>query len=295
MRPERALVAERALARHCPELLRAGPGPDELMARLARGGERLARALTTALAPLLGEPPVVRCDPPRETEAEAFALAVGALAANSLLAGPASAHLCLSVEAEAVLRLVDRAFGGRGEAPDPLPEAFPLSAELMIARIEGLCIAALAQALDLAPTAFSPLARAGALGELEAFPAGARLAVLSLEVTEAGGTSWTVQVALPTAALPALLGEVAQAPAPATRSLSRHPAEAPFGDLPLTLSAVLVDTRLSMAALSNLRPGDILPVAVARSVPLRIDGQTIAQGQVGALDDRVALQLTQVF
>lgn len=295
MRPERALVAERALARHCPELLRAGPGPDELLARLARCGERLARVLANALAPLLGEAPVVRCAGPRETGAEAFALAVGPLAANSLLAAPGAARLCLSVEAEAVLRLVDRAFGGRGEAPDPLPEAFPLSAELMIGRIEGLCAGALARALDLAPGALVPLARASALAELEPFPAAARLVVLRLEVTEAGGASWSMQIALPTPALAALLGEVAQAPAPAARPARCHPAEAPFGDLPLTLGAVLVDMRLSMAALSRLRPGDVLPVAVARSVPLRIDGRTIAQGQVGALDDRVALQLTQIF
>lgn len=295
MRPERALVAERALARHCPELLRAGPGPDELLARLARSGERLARALVPALVPLLGEPPVVRCDAPRETGADAFALGVGPLAANSLLAAPGSARLCLSVEAEAVLRLVDRAFGGRGDAPDPLPKAFPLSAELMIGRIEAICVRALTQALGIAPGALAPLARAGAMTELEAFAPDARLAVLSLEVTEAEGRSWTVQIAAALAALGHLLGEIPKAPAPTTRRVPRHPVDAPFGDLPLTLGAVLVDMPLSMAALSALRPGDVLPVAVARSVPLRIDGRTIAQGQVGAMDDRVALQLTQAF
>ena len=295
MRPERALVAERALARHCPELLRAGPGPDELIARLARRADRLARALACALAPLLGEPPVVCCDPPRETGAEDFALAVGPLAANCLLAAQRDARLCLSVEAAAVLRLVDRAFGGRGEAPDPLPETFPLSAELMIARIESLCGGALTRALDLPPAALSPLARAGALAELEPFPAATRLVVLSLDVTEAAGASWTVQFAMPLATLAALLGED-QAPAAAPRPVApRHPADAPFGDMPLTLGAVLVDMRLSMAALSALRPGVVLPVAVARSVPLVIGGRTIAHGQVGALDDRVALQLTQAF
>lgn len=296
MRPERALVAQRALAQHCEELIRPAPDAGELLPCFGRAGDRLARALCAALTPLLGEPPLVRCEPPRETQAEGFMLGIGVLAANSLLTGPGSTRLCLSVEADGVLRLVDRAFGGRGEAPDPLPEAFPLSAELMIGRIEALCTAALAQALDLGPAAFGPLARAGSMAELEPFAAATRLAALALDVTEANGSTWAVQIALPLAALPALLGEAPAPPATARQGgRFRHPADEPFGDVPLTLSAVLVDMRIGMAALSALRPGDVLPVAVARSVPLQAGGRTIAHGQVGAMDDRVALQLIQTF
>jgi flagellar motor switch protein FliM len=74
-----------------------------------------------------------------------------------------------------------------------------------------------------------------------------------------------------------------------------NPALDPFGAMPLTLSAVLVDMRIGFAELSNLQPGQILPVAVARSIPLKIGDKTIASGTIGALDDRVAVQISQAF
>jgi flagellar motor switch protein FliM len=61
------------------------------------------------------------------------------------------------------------------------------------------------------------------------------------------------------------------------------------------VSAVLVDIRLPLAAISALEVGQILPVPVARAVPVRVGGQTIAHGTVGALDDRLAVQLTHAF
>ena len=51
---------------------------------------------------------------------------------------------------------------------------------------------------------------------------------------------------------------------------------------------------VSLAALAALEPGSILPVAIARAVPLAIGGQIIARGTIGAQDDRIALRLTQL-
>jgi flagellar motor switch protein FliM len=39
----------------------------------------------------------------------------------------------------------------------------------------------------------------------------------------------------------------------------------------------------------------VLPVSVARAVPLRVGETTIAHGSVGAVDERVAVQITQAF
>ena len=69
----------------------------------------------------------------------------------------------------------------------------------------------------------------------------------------------------------------------------------PFGAMPLSLSAVLVDMALPVSTISALQPGQVLPVSVARSIPLKAGGQTIAHGTIGALDDRVAVQITHAF
>ena len=81
----------------------------------------------------------------------------------------------------------------------------------------------------------------------------------------------------------------------AGHSAPQHPTDEPFADLPLAVSAVLVDMSIPFSTLSALQPGQILPVAVARSIPLKVGGKTIAHGTIGAMDDRVAVQITQAF
>ena len=295
MKPERAFVAERQLAQHCPELLQSkDAAPVPLMPALSRLGDGVARTLSNALAALsAGEPPLVRSKPPRECTMAELARDIAPLAANSLLAaGAPDMPMLASLDAEAVLRMVDRAFGGRGEAPSPLPTAFPLSSELMVARLEGVVVGALGQALGMAVL---PLRRDGCIVQLAPFADDEQVGVLTLEVDDPGRSPWQLTLAFPQSVLVKLLGDgEPRAPKPA-RTFRINPIDEPFGPVPLTISAVLVDMRIGFAELSNLRPGQILPVAVARSVPLKVGDKTIAHGTIGALDDRVAVQITQAF
>lgn len=300
MKPERAFVADRMLASHSADLLRAGPPPVELVPAFSQLAERLARILSRALAPLLaGEAPVVRANAARECEAGELDVTIAPLAANCLLAlGEGPARLLASIEAEPVLRMVDRAFGGRGAVPNPLPDRFPLSAELMIARLEAAVCDSLDQALGGA-AGFRAVERSGSLAEIAPFGQGTMLALLSLDVEEPGGDGWSITLAAPLAVLEALFGKPAGAAAtpgkPSARPAPRQPGEAPFADLPLTVSAVLVDMAMPVSALSGLKAGDIIPVAVARNVPLMVGETCIARGTIGACDDRVAVQVTQAF
>ncbi|MCW1383014.1 FliM/FliN family flagellar motor switch protein [Novosphingobium sp. KCTC 2891] len=297
MKPEHPLVAERPLARHSAALVRPGPGPADLLPALARASDRMARALRGALAPLLGgEPPMVECAAPEEMSARDFAGMVPGLAAYSLygIAG-SSARLLSSIDAEAVLRLVDRAFGGPGEAPYPLPRELPLSAELMVQQIEAVIAARLAEAAGLMQAdAITALRRDSNVEQLQPFAPEARLAMLTLSITEAGGQPWLLRIALPFAVLADLFGQNDRTSArPAPRGPA-DPLHAPYGDLPLPLKAVLVDMALPLSIISTLEVGQILSVPIARSVPLRVAGRTIAHGSIGAVDDRVAVQLTQL-
>ncbi len=308
MKAERNFIAERALARHCPELFSKGADHSELKPLLGRVGERLARRLAGALAPLLGgEAPLVSCSALREgTITVLREAATQPLAANSLFAiGPAQAPLLIVIDAVAVLEIVDRAFGGKGAAPRPLPEAFPMAAELMIARLETLVAAQVTGALDAVtdgnatmagPRTIAPLRRDGSLMQLAPFGEDQSLAILMLEVREDGSLPWALTLALPVTALPALFG-LASATS-ARRQRARPPSDtiaAPFGDVPLTLSALVVDMVVPFTTVAALLPGQILPVTVARSVPLRIGGRAIAHGTIGAVDDCVAIQITAAF
>lgn len=302
MKQERTITAERPLAQHCAELVRTAPGQAELATRLDAALGRLARALVPALAPLTGGKGLaVKPRVARATTAGELALLIPGLAASSLLAlGEEALPLLVSLDAAAVLRMIDRTFGGRGTVPEPLPAEFPGSADLLIGRLESLLIAALAGALGLPEgTPLAPLRRAGLIDELAPFPGEDSLVVAEIEVAEAAGDSWLITLALPPETLTLLFAGTPPVP----QAGSRRPADPlglPFADLPLELTAVLVDMRMSMRTLAALRPGTVLPVAVARQVPLRIGDPasppvTLATGTVGAAEDRVALQITSAF
>ncbi|MEP6869924.1 MAG: FliM/FliN family flagellar motor switch protein [Novosphingobium sp.] len=292
MKPERAFVAERAAAQHCAALLPAGPAAAELLPQLTRLGERWAKRLAPALGTVTGNAPTLHPQTAQPSDAAALCGEIGVLAANGLYAvGPHDVPLLVSVDGAAVLALVDRTFGGRGDLPSALPASFAMSAELMITRLETLIAATLGDVMgDGASTACTPLRRDGSLASLSPFPPTAPLSTLRLEVAEPGRKLWSITLAVEQANLARLFGAGA-----AAIKLAASPFDQPFADLPLELSAVLVDMRISMAVIAAIQPGSVLPVSVARHVPLKIGGRTVATGSVGDSDDRVAIRITQAF
>lgn len=297
MRPERNFVAERALARHSGELLADAPAPGDLLPLLEGLGSAFARQLGRALAPLLGGNVVeVKCGELRQCSMAEHGEGIAPLAANCLMAaGSRDATLLLSIDASAVLQLIDRAFGGRGKVPAQLPAQFPVSGDLLASKLEALAAQALSAALGGSIT-FEGLRRDGSIARLRPYPDETELAVLDFDVSEEGAAPWRASLAFPAATLAALFG-IGSAPASPRRAA---PAEAqslaaPFDDIPMALHAVLVDMTIPVARLSALAPGQLIPVAVARSVPLRIGDETFAHGTIGTMDDRIAVRVTQAF
>jgi flagellar motor switch protein FliM len=77
--------------------------------------------------------------------------------------------------------------------------------------------------------------------------------------------------------------------------VAADPMSDPYASLPITLTAVLVDMAIPFSKLASLRPGDVLPVAVARAVPLKAGERVIATGTIGEYEDRVAVQISNAF
>ena len=80
---------------------------------------------------------------------------------------------------------------------------------------------------------------------------------------------------------------------PRRAKIARGPLDAPFADMPLQLDARLVDMRLPLGRLAALKVGQVLPVSVARKVPLSIGGTVLAHGTLGEQDDRLALRVAE--
>lgn len=290
-------TAKRTKAKHCAELLGTGPSIDELVPALSLLGEKLARVLPPSLSRFgSGELPVVRTGMPMDGTLASIQAEIETLASHTLMAvGPKGLPMLATFEAAPVFRLLDRAFGGRGAVPDPLPDSFPLSAELLLARIEDAIAGALTAAFGGESRKVRALRRDTSLRQLDPFDKRTELLQLSLEVEEPGNDPWSLALAFPQATL----AEVVSPPtrrAPGTKAPVRpDPMSEPFASMPVDVTAVLVDMTLGFSRLSALKPGDVLPVAVARSVPLQVEGRTIATGTIGEVEDRVAVQIAQAF
>lgn len=286
-------------AKHCTELLGAPPSIDELVPALSFLGEKLARLLPGQLARISGgDPPLVRVGMPMDTTLGGIQAELETLASHALLGvGPKNLPVLATFEAAPVFRLVDRAFGGSGIVPEPLPDTFPVSAELLLARIEGAVAATLALVLSGdTPLDVRPLRRDTSLRQLDPFDKRADLLQLALDVEEAvSGDTWSLSLAFPIMTLAEALAPTRMGQSRRRMGRNAGPQAEPFASLPLELTAVLVEMPMSMRRLSALKPGDIIPVPVSRAVPLKAGGHIIATGTVGELDDKVAVQIGQAF
>ena len=160
----------------------------------------------------------------------------------------------------------------------------------MIQRVEALLAGCLGEAMG--QSGLTALRRDSRLIDLAPFASTTRLCVLQFELREGRDAPLRLLIALDRQHLTDLFGH--GDPSPRLTTAPADPAAAPFADLPLPLTATLVDMRLPLATLAKLEPGTVLPVAVARAVPLAIGPTIVARGTLGAQDDRIAIKLTQL-
>ena len=291
MKPQRPLQAAGVAAGHCDALFRQRAEPADLLPEFGRLGERLVRELGPVLSAFTGGKACeVRVTGVERMSPAELGDAVGALAANSVMTISAGKNrLLFSIDGGGLLAQLDRAFGGTGAIVGKLPAALPLSADLLAQQVEHGVAALLGQLFDEAD-ALSVVERDGCYATLAPFRKGETLAVLSLEVAEAGAQPLTMRLAARDDNLAAILP-----PTETRRRAPRQqagPLDGPFSNITLTLEAVLTEIRIPLSRIATLAPGQTLPIPVARAVPLRIGGMIVARGTIGELDDRVALQIT---
>jgi flagellar motor switch protein FliM len=281
--------AARSAATHCDALLKRRAAPRELGHDFELLGERLAAALRPALSARqvrsLGASALSAGELPERR---------GPLSAGGVhLFGHEERSLLLSFDGRALLAQLDRAFGGSGDIGGALPAELPLSADLLAQRLEKQAVAALVG--ELAGIELRPGRRDANLAGAAPFGPDAALTLLEFEVSADAGEPWRMLLAVETDALPLLLPRRAGTPPRGATKRKADAGSAPFADLPLTASATLVDMAVPLHRLAGLTPGEVLPIMVARSVPLRIGEATVAHGTVGEVDKQVALQITQTF
>ncbi|MEM7701668.1 MAG: FliM/FliN family flagellar motor switch protein [Pseudomonadota bacterium] len=298
--------AARPLAQHCAELTERGPRPEERAAYLSTWRRDVAREVAQDMADLLsGTKLEVALSEPKSASGGSVYEQIGAVAANSLLRCGADDQIALlSFSIETAIALTDRSFGGLGEAETNRPPSLPRSASLLVeqaAQTIARAIARVSAGGGVSGEATGDvIVRSENASRLKPFTSSTQCAVFKLEIRASDGVSWAGTLAMTAEQLDGLLPGLASShPAnddeerKAMRALS-HPDGPVFGDMPLPLKAVLAEFELSLGQIEQLAPGDTIPLATARDIPLRLDTQVVASGNLGTMEGRLALRLTAI-
>ena len=277
-------------AQHCEQLLSNSLETIDVAGDFARLGTRLARALQPRFAALFDT---------RKLEVELVDTASCAADALEETLGPAMHHarFALPVKGLGILASArigvligefDRMLGGDGDAPEDA-RALPASADRFSRQIEGEVLAAFAEASgreDL-PAA----ARGTMLREIVPSSAQAPVHLATFAVSRPDTPKFMLTIAVCETTFVQFAGE-APVGKPVRRTLGELPLDrSPLAHVEMTATATLVDMTLPLHRIAGLQVGALLPVSIHRSVPLSIADITIALGAVGALDDRVALEI----
>ena len=303
MRMKHAFAPARAAALHCAELTERGPNPAESAALMAAWRRDLARLLADDLSALLSGDrlEVSIAEPERMTGADALRR-IGPLAANALIRCGASGETALvSFDFATAIALTDKSFGGDGRVTGSVPEVLPRSAALLIEEAATMIAGAITVAGfgDLPPPAAMAsrgevIVRSESAARLKPFALDAKALVFTLEIANRQGCTWRAVLAVAAERMARLLpggGRTLRA------QTSRAPASglaAPFAAVPVPLHVVLAEFDLSLARLQTLRPGDTIPLAIGRQVPLMAGDTLVGHGSVGTAEDRMAIRLTRI-
>jgi len=303
MRLGHAFDSARAAAVHCTELTERGPNPAEHATLMAAWRRDLARILADDLSPLLSGDrlTVVVGDPETLSGADALRR-IGPLAANALIrCGSSGETALLSFDFATALALTDRSFGGDGRINGSATEVLPRSAALLVEETATRIAGAIARASlgDMpAPAGMTTrgevIVRSESAARLKPFAPEEQAQFFIIEIANRQGSVWRAALIVAAERMVRLLPGGARRPrSPRKPRVPANGVAAPFGALPLPLHVVLAEFDLSLARLQALQPGDLIPLAMARKVPLMVGETILAHGSVGTAEDRMAIRLTR--
>jgi flagellar motor switch protein FliM len=192
--------------------------------------------------------------------------------------------------------MLDRFFGGEGEAPQPLPAEFTGSAETLLTRIAANIASQLAPAWELlAKIDFVPAQTFAPLSTVPELDAGDAMVVTRLGIAAGEAKPQWIDILYPVAALkpytPSLTAKVIGGepePEPEWRNGLTRAAMA----LRLPVRSVLAEPVVPLSMLMALKPGDVIPISFGPDVPVMVARQRIGCGTVGTANGQAAIRLT---
>ena len=292
------LAGARPVAQHCAELTANGPQPEERSEHLRSWCRDLGLELAGELEQLFsGGKLQVNVSQPEMLAGRAVFEKIGPVAVNCLLrCGARGQTALLSLDCATAIALTDCSFGGEGQIPDQIPPHLPRSDAMLVEQFAGTIAQVITQTNGTAERKWGDvLVRSESVTRLKPFDPAAQIALFALTMIKDGLAQWEASIAIATDQLDDLLpGIEAKGAGAPRRSGPSDPMTSAFAAMPVRLEAILGTFELTLAQLDRLRPGDTIPLTIARELPLLVDDQVLARGQIGNVDNAMALRVVRL-
>lgn len=268
---------------------------------LEKLSDRLARRLRAIIEPYCGARPMVTARPLDDTMFLMWDASVPAFVSLSLYRlHPIKGTVVLRIDAALVSLLVDRFYGGHGSRPAPARREFTPTENRLVARLTDQLITALAECwAEIAPIEPVLLGRESNVGQAEIMAGEAEVVVQGFEINLGEKESRFIEIVYPKGGFAGLdaAGESSaghQAELLPADPVWRAGLAARLDDVRLPARTVLARPNLKMSELVALRPGDVIPIHIARHLPLLIGERIFAHGTVGEQDGSVAFMIEKL-
>ena len=265
-----------------------------------RLGERMARFIRSMIEPIIGVKPSVSTQPAEMVNYDLWsAMAPNFCALSTYKLHPLKGMVLVRLDQAMVWAVVDRFYGGSGVRSAPERSEFTRSEERLLARMSDEIMAALIRAWsDLLPMEMTLVAREYDPQALVFAEATDQLLSQSFSIGFGKGESWTAEIMLPLAALrqlEPLLTTSSPEEVKHRDPLWQARIARQMGDIRMPAKTVLARPNLTLSELLNLKNGDVIPVNIARNLPLIVGGsRVLAQGTIGEQNGRAAFMIEKM-
>lgn len=269
------------------------------LAGMDRLGERMARQIRAMIEPVVGLKPNVVTQPAEMVNYDLWsAMAPNFCSLSTYRLHPLKGMVLVKLEAEMISAVVERFYGGSGTRRGRERSEFARAEERVLAKLADDIMKALVNAWsDLLPMETALIAREHDPQALVFADASDQLLSQSFTVDFGQANSWTIELMFPLAALRQL------EPLLTTNSADEVKHKDPLwqariarqmGEIRLPAKTVLARPSLTLSELLNLKNGDVIPVNIARHLPLIIGNRVLAQGTLGEQNGRAAFMIEKL-
>ncbi|CAN5447921.1 flagellar motor switch protein FliM [soil metagenome] len=270
-----------------------------MLSGLDRLGEKLGRRLRDLVEPFAGCKPVVVAQPVEVIDYSAWAVQVQPLSSIGVYRLlPLKGNILLRMDGRMISTLVDRFYGGAGNRPSPSRAEFTPTEDRIIARIaESFTTALVTCWADTLALDAVLLARETGLGFVSSVQSGDQMVLQRFVVDLVRDEQYPIDILFPLAALRAvepLMGTKVHDEGNEGDPIWQARVERQMANIRLPARTVLARPDLPLSELMQLKPGDIIPVHINRTLPLIVGDRIIAHGSIGEQDGRAAFMIEKL-